>query len=42
MTEISDNELAVLRRAEGLLNKMISDPKDGMNTKRQDNPGYQA
>ena len=35
MAEISDNELAVLRRAEGLLNKMISDPKDGTNTKRQ-------
>lgn len=35
MAEISDNELLILRRAENLLNKMISDPKEGMENKRK-------
>ena len=35
MPEVSEHELAVLRRAEGLLNNMISDPKEGLNVKRK-------
>ncbi len=35
MAEISDAELAVQRRAVALLDKMITDPKDGLSMKRK-------
>lgn len=35
MAEISDQDLAVKNRAVALLDKMISDPKDGLATKRR-------